>query len=239
MGINIPSEVLTLGEVAALLRATEETIVNEVQNGALSSFTVGGELRFLRQDIEDYVERARQHPAGAALTKTNGSATQHKRFELKLSPGKPFSYIWPHKKTETAEDSTEHFDKVLEGTARLKNDVRHLKIGYTSRRSAGMERRRAILFVDKRPLVEFAAGNDFDKTRLMASLIRRDRRQVRTMEAIPPGYNDLRIEPYNEIVRGPRASHNLALVCKADDHDAMARHALVRAQQIEARPKTN
>lgn len=106
------------------------------------------------------------------------------------------------------------------------------------RKSAGMERRRAIIFVEDRPLVEFAAANDFEKTKLMASIIRRDRKQIKALEAVPAGYEGLKIEYYNQIVRGPRAARNLAVVCKVDDYDTMVRHALMRSQGIEARAKT-
>jgi excisionase family DNA binding protein len=236
MVLKIPEEVLKGEEVAALLRVAEDIIVKEANSGALPSFKVGGELRFLKQDIEDYVERARQH--GGSVTRNSGRAVERKGLELKLSPGKPFSYVWPHKKTQTDEDSTEDFEKVMEGTARLNGDLKRVKVGYTWRKSAGMKRRRAVIWVENRPLVEFAGGNDFERTKSMASIIRNDRKQIKTMEAVPSGYDGLQIDHYDEIVRGPRAPRCLAVICKADDFDAMVKHALLRLQGIEAGAKT-
>ncbi len=49
-------EILTLPEVAKLLKVTDKTVYSLAQKGALPGFKVGGQWRFKRVDIDAWIE---------------------------------------------------------------------------------------------------------------------------------------------------------------------------------------
>lgn len=57
-------DVLTLREVAALLRVAEKTAYTLAQGGDLPGFKVGGQWRFRRSDIDAWIE-AQTHRSAA------------------------------------------------------------------------------------------------------------------------------------------------------------------------------
>jgi hypothetical protein len=79
-------------------------------------------------------------------------------------------------------------------------------------------------------MVEFVGADNFEQTRLMASLLKgADNKVVLAQESIPEEYRSLRVDQYRSIVTGPYASRGLAVIARADDHEMMVRHALNRA----------
>ena len=68
-------EVLTLKEVAALLKIAERTAYMMVQRGDLPGFKVGGQWRFERKDIDAWMnaqKRGEHRPGGSANDGTLG-----------------------------------------------------------------------------------------------------------------------------------------------------------------------
>ena len=57
-------EVLTTKEVAALLKIAEKTAYIMAQRGELSGFKVGGQWRFERSDIHDWIEERKRSAPG-------------------------------------------------------------------------------------------------------------------------------------------------------------------------------
>jgi len=53
-------EVLTIKEVAALLKIAEKTAYIMAQRGELPGFKVGGQWRFRRSDIDDWIEERKK-----------------------------------------------------------------------------------------------------------------------------------------------------------------------------------
>ena len=53
-------EVLTIKEVAALLKIAEKTAYVMAQRGELPGFKVGGQWRFKRSDIDDWIEEKKK-----------------------------------------------------------------------------------------------------------------------------------------------------------------------------------
>ncbi|MCD2514730.1 helix-turn-helix domain-containing protein [Massilia sp. G4R7] len=49
-------EVLTIKDVAALLKVSEKTIYSMAQNGELPAFKVRGQWRFSRKDLDAWIE---------------------------------------------------------------------------------------------------------------------------------------------------------------------------------------
>ena len=48
-------EILTLSEVASLLRVSHQTIYNMIKDGRLKGHKVGREWRFIKKDIDAYI----------------------------------------------------------------------------------------------------------------------------------------------------------------------------------------
>lgn len=49
-------EILTLPEVAQLLKVAEKTVYSMAQKGHLPAFKVGGQWRFKRVDLDQWIE---------------------------------------------------------------------------------------------------------------------------------------------------------------------------------------
>jgi excisionase family DNA binding protein len=52
----VPDEILTLPEVAQLLKIAEKTVYSMAQKRQLPAFKVGGQWRFKRIDIDRWIE---------------------------------------------------------------------------------------------------------------------------------------------------------------------------------------
>jgi hypothetical protein len=118
----------------------------------------------------------------------------------------------------------------FEGTAADGTQQVRVRLGLGDRRASGADRRRAVVFINERPLVEFVGANDFEDTRLMASVVKGPDNKVIQVEArIPDEYRHLRVGPFRSVVTGPYASWGLAVIARDDEREAMVRHALNRA----------
>jgi excisionase family DNA binding protein len=53
----MPDEILTLPEVALLLKIAEKTVYTMAQKAQLPAFKVGGQWRFKRVDIDTWIEQ--------------------------------------------------------------------------------------------------------------------------------------------------------------------------------------
>lgn len=62
----MPDEILTLPEVAQLLKVAQKTVYTMAQKGELPAFKVRGQWRFKRDDMEIWIEQQK------AAYRTNG-----------------------------------------------------------------------------------------------------------------------------------------------------------------------
>ena len=53
----MPDEILTLAEVALLLKVAEKTIYTMAQRREVPAFKVRGQWRFKRDDLDDWIEQ--------------------------------------------------------------------------------------------------------------------------------------------------------------------------------------
>jgi len=53
----MPDAILTLVEVADLLKVADKTVYTMAQNGELPAFKVRGQWRFKRDDLDAWIER--------------------------------------------------------------------------------------------------------------------------------------------------------------------------------------
>jgi hypothetical protein len=64
----------------------------------------------------------------------------------------------------------------------------------------------------------------------LASIIRLKNNKQLTYQRIPPEYERFKVQRYNSVVNGPRASTGLAVVVNKDDSTSILEHALIRAK---------
>ncbi len=62
-------EILTLPEVAQLLKVAEKTVYTMAQKGALRAFKVGGQWRFRRADLDAWSDAKTRRAAGEEESK--------------------------------------------------------------------------------------------------------------------------------------------------------------------------
>ncbi|MEN6301658.1 MAG: helix-turn-helix domain-containing protein [Armatimonadia bacterium] len=230
--------VLTPKEVADALKVDEEVILELMDRGELRGFQAGHLWRttqqFVEQFIQDQTKPEPQH------VKANQSDSRPEQADEKMGDLRSgwdridggFRFGWPNMDEEV-------FDVAFARIVRRKGRNIPLVIGIGDRRAAGRVRRRAVVFWGvhpgtKSPLVEFAGANDFDDTKLMASVIKVDgRRHLAPADDLPEQYvdADLPIGVYNHVVTGPRAWDSQAVLAREDQLEVMATHALIRAQQ--------
>jgi len=60
----MPDEILTLPEVAALLKVAEKTVYTMAQRAEIPAFKVRGQWRFKRQDIDLWIDQQKSAAAG-------------------------------------------------------------------------------------------------------------------------------------------------------------------------------
>ena len=53
----MPDEILTLAEVAQLLKVGDKTVYTMAQRGEVPAFKVRGQWRFKRDDLNDWIEQ--------------------------------------------------------------------------------------------------------------------------------------------------------------------------------------
>jgi excisionase family DNA binding protein len=63
----MPDEILTLPEVAQLLKVAEKTVYTMAQRGEIPAFKVRGQWRFKRADLDQWIEgqKTAQHQIGS------------------------------------------------------------------------------------------------------------------------------------------------------------------------------
>lgn len=62
-------EILTLPEVAQLLKVAEKTVYTMAQKGEVPAFKVGGQWRFRRTDLDAWIDAKTRRTAGEEESK--------------------------------------------------------------------------------------------------------------------------------------------------------------------------
>ena len=227
MTANIPT-VLTPEEVAERTRTSPEAICAELEAGRLRGFKIGGEWRVTADQLVAFMTgEANQSRGGRGEQRSDAMLAALSEVEWKSRD--QFAYTWPDGKT------TETYDTAYEADVEQPSGRHHFVIGYTTRRAAGMDRPRVIVFLGEVPqivpVVEFAGENDFEATHRLASVIKHpDGHHVRSEAQLPSEYEDLPTAMYPDLVAGPYAARSMAVVAHNDDWATMLRHALIRAR---------
>jgi excisionase family DNA binding protein len=224
-------KISTIEEVAQYLRVSEDVLLQEVAAGRLDVLRFGDDIRDIRireSDLNAYLN-ANLESARKTVVVLPAAKGGESRNSFNLSAAKPFNHSWP------ATAGTEKFTDAVEGIVSDGGRERHVKLGFTVRKSAGKNRRRALVLIDRYPTVEFVAADEKSRGK-MASIIRdRNGKQLPVGATLPPEYKDLPTGAYNDVVQGPRASNGVAVICDSHDFVTMVRHALIRFRFRKAR----
>jgi excisionase family DNA binding protein len=73
----MPTEVMTISDVATFLKVNEKTIYRLVKAGRIPAFKVAGAWRFKKADIDEWIEE--QKPAAQTNPKESAKATLAKK----------------------------------------------------------------------------------------------------------------------------------------------------------------
>jgi len=219
--------VMTLEDVAAELRVPLDVVEALFEDGALRGFRVGGSWRTTRKLVEQSFEQmAAGRPAGAAAAPPPDGGGEWREIGA-------FGFYWPNQDNES-------FDAGFERVLRHNGRAIPLVIGFGDRRAAGRDRRRAVVFWgthpgSKSPIVEFTGTDDFEQSKLMASVIKSDgRKHLRPTDDVPAAYVGMPMSVYNHVITGPYAYESKCVLLRDDQLDLMARHALLRMEQKSA-----
>ncbi len=205
----------TMEQVANSLQVAEEEIQKEITNGRLQAVRIGSHIRISDAALNDFINRA----STTMVQPTKPAAQQQSDIRLQQAPN--FFHIWPDKKKEK-------FVDVQEGVAEYLGGNYQVKVGFTTRHSAGKDRRRSLVIINRYPTVEFVSADTKAGGR-MASIIRdRAGKQLPVGANVPQEYAGLPVAPYKDVVAGPGAANCMAVICEHDEIEIMVRHALIR-----------
>lgn len=211
----------TLSEVAEYLKVSEEAIRSEIEAGHLNGFKVGEEWRCTQLDVQSYIRQPR-----SKMDNRSQPSRESRENVWSLEETGPFDFRWPKKGGSTVE----HYEKGYNATKLVDGQQITFKVGFSDRKAAGQMRKRVTVWLGKRPLVEFAGSNDYNKDGILASIIRLKNNKQLTYQRIPPEYEGFKVQRYNSVVNGRRASTGFAIVVHKDDLTSMVEHALIRAK---------
>ncbi len=213
--------ILTLSEVAEYLKVTKEVILTELAKGNIHGFRLGEDIRFTDDNVLEFINK--NHPS-LSLGQLDNSEIEYEATGF--TEIGPFDYQWPK--------DQEHFENGYETTRTINNRSHTFRIGFTNRQAAGQMRRRIVVWINNWPIVEFAAGNNYENDSLLVGIIKtQNGKQLRPSAKIPEEYKGFNVARYDSIVQGPYASRNMAVIVLKDDLETMIRHALIRAQLKE------
>jgi hypothetical protein len=231
---------LTVPLAAERLVTTPEAITAELEAGRLKGFKVGGEWRTTEEDLLAFIGRpltANQEPAAApeAAGPPEPEATPPPPVEVAWREVEPFSFAWPTTAGADPDDVTEYHDPAFAATVPFQGRHVPVRIGFTDRQAAGMERKRVNVFLESGstlvPLVQFVGANDYEETGRLASVIKKEEGpHLRPGEPIPAEYQDMPRCVYSEVVVGKNAARSAAVLAHRDDLTLIARHGLIRAR---------
>jgi excisionase family DNA binding protein len=213
---NLP-HILTPDEVAEYLKIDKNAVIKELEDHKLHGFKAGSEWRVTDQSLLEFTNGM----TGLSSNYYQQSViSEDQSSEITIIGA--FDYKWPA--------NEEHFDIGFETQRCINGKTHTFKVGFTNREAAGKMRRRVVVWMDNWPLVEFAAGNNYEADGMFASIIKNQNgKQLRPSAKISPEYSKFRIDRYDSVVQGPYASKNMAIIVHKDDLESMLKHAFIRA----------
>jgi hypothetical protein len=143
------------------------------------------------------------------------------------------SYQWPEERERYSRY------RVFIGTTRGEGAV-HIGLGETTRKNKwGRDRKYVVAFLSSgsphRPLAEFVAADDYEKTRELVAVIRGSdggRRMYGAGDTLPRVYKErFRTQMYSERVDYPGVWNKVVVVVREDGDETMLNHALIQGRR--------
>ena len=223
MADNTLPRIFTLEDVSEYLKVDNNMILHEFETGNLRGFKIGKEWRCSAEDLLNYMQGIRD---GAEPSKSTPVKTPAPESNVNIVETGAFDFNWPR---TGGGGNLEHYDKGYETTTIINGKEYTFKIGFGNRKAAGQERRRITIWLGNRAIVEFAGSNDYQNDGLLAGIIRLKNGKQLTSQRIPDEYKGFRVERYNSVVQGSRASTGMSVVVHKNDIKSMLEHAVIRA----------
>jgi hypothetical protein len=140
-----------------------------------------------------------------------------------VSELEPFDFLWPV--------GTEHFDHGWDYTATIGGTPFRVRHGIGGRVVYGMFRVHSVTWLDKSPMVEGVAPDDYaDSGSLLSTLRIQGKAHVREPSELPIGYAGFTVVRQSDEIVAKYSRDSLAAKILEDDLAAWARHAVLRAQ---------
>lgn len=135
----------------------------------------------------------------------------------------PFDFVWP--------EGPEHFDRGWEYTASTGSTSFLVRHGIGGRDVYGRYRVHSVTWLDKQPMVEGVAADDYAESGSLLSTLRSaGRAHVRDWSELPIGYAGFTIVRQSDEIVAKYSRRSLAVKVLEDDLAAWARHAILRAR---------
>ncbi|MFP4641670.1 MAG: helix-turn-helix domain-containing protein [Dehalococcoidia bacterium] len=224
---DVLPQIFTLEEIAEYLKVNQDVLLDELEKGDLKGFQIGHEWRCSDEDLLAYI-KAKRNGVGSSITSTSlpQQSTQDREWRISDNTG-PFDFNWP--KTGGG-SQPEHYDKRFEASTTINGQEYTFTLAFGNRKSAGKTRRRVTIWLGNRAIVEFAGSNNYENDRLLAGIIRlKNGKQLVPGQRVPEEHRGFRVERYNSIVQGSRASTGMAVIVHEDALNSMLEHAVIRA----------
>ena len=139
----------------------------------------------------------------------------------------PFDFRWPSQ-------AIEHFDPAWELSVKADNATYRIRHGITRREAFGRQRVRSVTWVNAQPAVEGTETEGYGEDHMLASVLKINGRvHVKRPTDVPPGYEQLDVVRFSDVVDGPGAFSSYAVQLRDDDLAGWARHAILRHRAKE------
>src|SRR5271165_3082782 len=136
-------KVYTPEELAEHFKVPLEALNDDIAKGHLRVKKIAGFVRILESDWNAYL--------AGVIGSAQATNSVQLAVSINVSDAPNFSHTWPDGKKEK-------FTDAHEGTATYGARNYHVKMGFTTRDSAGKTRRRSLVLIDRYPTVEFVSA---------------------------------------------------------------------------------
>lgn len=137
-------------------------------------------------------------------------------FSLILTKIEKYQHRYPGKALET-------FDALFYDARGFRGKAVKVVVGFGERVALGARRARAVVFVGGEPVVEFLGADDYNRSGLLLSPIRKDTRPLRAEGPLPVLYYALRTVRLSDYIK--KAPKTAAVLVESSDIRGMVHHA--------------
>jgi hypothetical protein len=243
--------VLVLEDAARKLLVTPDQLRAEIEAGRLRGRCIAGQWRITEAALLEFLgEKPTHHltqdcgpqhafgqmPGDGVHHTISPVNNDHHSMDISWNDLGPHEHRWP-KRADNPGDGIERYDRSFQSIYPSEGHKSTVLVAFTHREAYGDWRRKAVVFVEGYPTLEFVGVDDYDTNHQLVSPIKLpDRKELKPDLPIPSEYADMPVVVFNTLVTGPYSRKCQAVVVTEDlsgvfdDLNVMARHALIRAK---------